>query len=189
MVSIKGDGSISATASLNAKSKRLIAFPRAPQGQSGDTVGEVRKGVRRFVCGEPDQLLKLLLTCGSAFKNAAEYREPGWMAGALEFQLKCRTPQYGRVEHVCAVGNHNHGDWPAIRCKLVDLFNQDIDAGTIFMMRLHLASAGGKVIGFIDNENGAANRVGPRFCLVERLGYARRKFANMTAATDIGWGF
>jgi hypothetical protein len=56
-------------------------------------------------------------------------------------------------------------------------------------MRLHLAAARREIVGFVDDQDGAADRGGARLGLGESLGNPGRKLADMPAASNVGRRF
>ena len=135
------------------------------------------------------QLVNLRFGGMGSLQDALEHGEARLFVGPFESQAKRGAADHGRIEDVGAVGDHDERDRRGAGRELVDLLDEHVDAGAILMMRLHLAAAGREIVRLVDDEDAAPHGGGARLCLGKGFGDARRKLADMPAATNIGGCF
>jgi len=74
--------------------------------------------------------------------------------------VKCGPSADRGIEHSLAVRDQDDGERILRARELIDLLDQDVESGAIFVMSLHLRACRGDVVGLVDHEQPSADLPG-----------------------------
>src|SRR5258707_560161 len=79
------------------------------------------------------------------------------VVGPLEFQYQYSASKHGGGEDICRFGNQNDRHRRRIERELIKLLDEDINAGAVFVMRLHLTPSRSKIVRLVDDQDATAS--------------------------------